>query len=105
MNMKDCEKQLLMCAFSCLYAQLYTKRTCVIVVLLFKHSAKALPPSTPRLFELASTTVTLLLDFRQWAKMTPPHASSLRPSNPFTSISVMALSRIFLTGIPLKDSK
>ena len=43
--------------FCGLYAQLKAEHTCVMEVLLFRHSARALPPSTPKLFELASTCV------------------------------------------------
>ena len=56
-SMKNSKKMPQLNVFCCLRAALNTKRTCVIVVLLFRQSAKALPPSTPRLFELTATCV------------------------------------------------
>ena len=43
--------------FCGLYAQLTAQHTCVIVVFLWRLSAKALPPSTPKLLALTSTCV------------------------------------------------
>ena len=55
--------------------------------------------------QVSLTEVTEVFVFNEWARMTPPQASSRVPSAPLRSRVVMALSRICLMGMPLNDSK